>query len=623
MDKVKNMSEKFSKLFKKEEKTSKQENPNQLIGIFEALQKSPEILDLIAKELLERNPEKFSSIKEVKKILKDASKEEYPLEISKLIERSLGEQTLRKLTFLDAKSDAEKNLFKILIKDLEKTSFEKQIEKGFYTGYAEDYGIKWSLEKAARDSWQNFFDANNGTLDGVEFSIENNNDKKDPTSKTIINGQANYDWRTLRHTGISDKPDKERAAGGFGEGTKMFSLTMLRDFNAEVKFVCNNWELNFYLDNIPKDQLPEEKRDKSLRGLFIKKRKIEKPIKGNKLEIVFHGEKSAEQTQAIVNARELFYSQKNEDFQESSFDNLDVGGFKILLPNEKGKYSWERRFKGNFYHAGQRISYNDREKWNTLDDVNIWTWKKVLKEAGNDRDRGMVTRSELEQEVIPFIVGAMKKQDLEKSIYDFKLLWHEIFPFEEGYKLLEAMVEKASKEEIKFNFEEQFLSRDRIPDWIIDLLKSQGYKICPNFMQKIGMKGVIEKFKELQSHSRIEALPEETEKIKILQEASKEIGLNETLTKDVWLFSEVSEKSIFSGQYNNMFFWISKEELNKIFFDALHTYVHEAAHSEGPHGNPKFEYTLQEFIKKIQELILNKKDKFDELEKRWNGLKKI
>ncbi|MFH1129421.1 MAG: hypothetical protein V1686_01660 [Patescibacteria group bacterium] len=618
---------KFSKIFeglsgnkKKEEKENIEEKPKQLMGVFKALQRSPKTLDLIAKELFNRNPERFESAKEVKKTLKDASGENYPLEISKLIEKSLGEETLRKITFLDVKSDIEKNVLKILTKDFEKTSFEKQIEKGFYTGYAEDYGVEWSLEKAACDSWQNFFDANGGTLDGIEFFVESDDNEKDPKSKVIINGDANYDWRTLRHTGISDKPDKERAAGGFGEGTKMLSLTMLRDFDADIKFACDDWELEFYLDNIPKDQLAKDKRDKELRGLFIKKYKTEKPIKGNKLEIVFHGEKSKEEAQAITDARELFYSKENEDFQEPSFNDPDVGGFKILPINEKGNYSWERRFKGNFYHAGQRISCREREKWNTVYDVNIWTWKKILKDASADRDRGMVTYWELKEEVLPLIVDAMDKKDLEKSIYDFKSLWPEMSGAQEGCSLLEMMAEKASKEKIKFNFEKEFLARDRMPNWIIDLLKSQGYKICPDFMAKIGMKGVIEKFKELQNHTKIEASEKENEKIEYLKGVAKEIGLDESDIKDIWLFNIKDENSIFSGQYNDLFYWIAQEDFGKDFLDVIDLYFHEAAHKAGSHGNPQFEYHLEELKKKIQKFIFEKRERFEEMDKEWKNI---
>jgi len=37
---------------------------------------------------------------------------------------------------------------------------------------AESYGIRWDAEKCGRDAFQNFFDANGGTLDGVTVSTE-------------------------------------------------------------------------------------------------------------------------------------------------------------------------------------------------------------------------------------------------------------------------------------------------------------------------------------------------------------------------------------------------------------------------------------------------------------------
>lgn len=48
---------------------------------------------------------------------------------------------------------------------------EGKSEHRIYMRVLDKYCVPWDLEKAARDTWQNFFDANNGTLDGASVEI--------------------------------------------------------------------------------------------------------------------------------------------------------------------------------------------------------------------------------------------------------------------------------------------------------------------------------------------------------------------------------------------------------------------------------------------------------------------
>ena len=134
------------------------------------------------------------------------------------------------------------------------------------------------------------------------------------------------------------------------------------------------------------------------------------------------------------------------------------------------------------------------------------------------------------------------------------------------------------------------------------------------------MKSALEQFKDLQSHNRVEATKPEEAKIKLLQEAASKIGLLEDEVKDVWLFSQEGEKSPFIGQYNGMFYWLSRETLGKSFHDCLDTYVHEAAHKDGLHGDAKFEYGESARKKKITQFILDHKDEWDVLEEQWKAV---
>ena len=171
-------------------------------------------------------------------------------------------------------------------------------------------------------------------------------------------------------------------------------------------------------------------------------------------------------------------------------------------------------------------------------------------------------------------------------------------------------------------FEKEYVAND-LPwgaSWIGEALASQGFKLCRSYMKKVGMKGAVDQFKEWQSHNRVEASSGETKKIELLQKAARALGLSEDELKEVWIFSAEGEKSVIHGQYNTMFYWLARETLNQAFSDALHTYVHEAAHKEGPHGNAKFDYALQDRIQKIHRFILEHKSECDEMEKEWKSI---
>ncbi|MBM3229488.1 hypothetical protein FJZ26_03590, partial [Candidatus Parvarchaeota archaeon] len=69
---------------------------------------------------------------------------------------------------------------------------KKAAEENIYTGILTTYGVRWTLEKAARDIWQNFFDYNK-TLDCVQTEVK---ESKEGRVLRISNG-ATYDYRML------------------------------------------------------------------------------------------------------------------------------------------------------------------------------------------------------------------------------------------------------------------------------------------------------------------------------------------------------------------------------------------------------------------------------------------
>ena len=66
---------------------------------------------------------------------------------------------------------------------------------------------------------------------------------------------------------------------------------------------------------------------------------------------------------------------------------------------------------------------------------------------------------------------------------------------------------------------------------------------------------------------------------------------------------------------------MSRENLGSDFLEALNTYVHEAAHKEGPHGDTAFEYELQNMLQRIQKLITENPQEFQRLKSQWDALR--
>ena len=574
-----------------------------LSEVFTALQKNPRLLQLIASEVFARH--KHKTIQSVEQLMSEMLQGVVPsksLHYAKMIDAALGNGTFRKISFIVIGGAAEKNLRRILRNDLESKTFESQVEKGQYLNIKSEYGVEWSLEKTSRDIWQNFFDGNNQTLDGIETSVKEGVIGKEAIVELKIKGPKGYDWRELVHLGATTKQESETDAGGFGEGAKILSLILLRDYDAkEVKFAAQGWELEFYLDEIPEGSYTRE-GDK---GLFAKKRSTTQK-QGNELTVTFPMNKKRNISE-ILKGRDLFYSKKNQDFNHPTYDNKQVGGFSILPFGTLG----------HLYVAGQRMHFAKRDSWEQVENLHVWTWIKTLPK---DRDRGMVARDEVERHVLDNIVEAMSLEEAEKAVYDFKEHWDKShWMFEVSYKLLHKLVDKLASKNITLRFEKEFIAHDlpRNTEWIRDALRSQSNRICPGFMSKIGMTTASERFKEWQSHIRVEANPGELVKMNLLMEAARAIGIDPSVLKDIWLFSMKNEKSIFHGQYNDMFFWVAREVLQGEFLDALHTYVHEAAHKDGPHGNASFDYTLQAYIARIQHFILKSPEKFKFIEEQW------
>ncbi len=505
----------------------------------------------------------------------------------------------------------------------ERDSYEKRLENGEYLGILETYAVSWDMEKAGRDVWQNFFDAAGGTVDGVRYNVSEV--EADDDSKTYIvqiEGDAQYDYRKLLHIGGTSKND-DSTAGGFGEGSKILSLVLLRDQGfSDVKFGSGDWSIDFSLQEVP-----EGVYDQPVKGLTAKLTKSDaRP--GNYILLTTS---DPEKANAIIKSRELFYSSENGDFQNSTIDkHLEGGGgggFKFLGHDRYGHLN-----KGHLYDAGQRRHFDKDDKWETVGGVNIWTWNKVF---GKDRDRGVVSSRSLEKDLIEPLIASMSQEEIIHSLREMFSAWEvgKVSFYETASKIMEHGVKKLAAEDVRLQFPDTHLASSAfLPSYISDALKQQGYTICHHFFEAIGMKGAAEKFQEMQEHLKTEPKPEQQKKIDVLQRTVEELQqifrdgkiAKELVNKDIWLFSRDKEKSIIHGQYNEAYVWLSEELLTEQFPQAIATYLHEIDHQFGTDQSAEFSYALTDTLRDMIAALLSSPEafaKFTKLQQEWDQIK--
>ncbi len=467
--------------------------------------------------------------------------------------------------------------------DSELSGVHHKRPNGEYTRILTTYDVRWDKEKTARDVWQNFFDANGHTLDGINSSTAHNSDGSATLS---INGLAEYDYQHLLHLGGSTKTGDVQSAGGFGEGAKIAPLILLRDFGArEVIYESKDWKVAFYLDTV-KDYGDEEN---AVQGLYYQVEKVPYQ-KGSRFSVILPDQETAK---LFADSKDLFYHRENPDFQNPDYEN-SIGGFRIHVGE-----------KGNIYEAGQRRQYNpyDKEKssYNNIDDITLWIKQKAF-EA--DRDRSGVDRSAVERRVIDVLVKSMDEENIKRIIMDNPELWHKASSLGIGSALLDNLCREYSsnRDRKPFEFPDQYVALDLGALSFKAEMEKAGYIFCNGSLSRVGMITASERFLKMQEHKKLEPTENEQRKIGLLQDFVRQILEGEV--PQVWIFSKEDEKSIVHGQYTKEFVWMSQESLSGEFADAIETYIHEISHGSGNGHDTKFAYTLDANVKKALEYIL-------------------
>lgn len=455
---------------------------------------------------------------------------------------------------------------------------------------ATTYGLTWDIQKCGRDVWQNFFDANQGTLDGIQYRREEFIDEHGKTaSRVIIFGEQTYDWRYLTLIGGTTKGIGQETAGGFGEGAKLLALALLRDHHFQkVEFGSQDWRLNLRIGDLDIGRTAEP-----MQGMFGDVSKSSMPFPGN--YIMLESTDSANVDQ-VEEARLFFRSSENPDFNEPTLevhDRTGRFGFKYLPPHSFG-YTPPR---GSLYVAGQRRHFDVRPvdgDWHTVTGLNLWTSRDI---SFGDRDRGAVDTFKVNRELLAPMVRASSQDETLGAITTMEPSWSYDRRSEIDVQLLGLYIGNYRG---KLDFDPRYLAVDdrEMAKSYSDQLHQAGYVLCLADLSKIGMRTLSDLIREMTNHREVEHTPEQQRQIEVLENAADFINRASNIGKrivggQVKLYSNAEEKTFFEGQYKKGVLWMAREVFrNGTFSRALSTYLHETDHRYGGDRSAEFSYAL-------------------------------
>ena len=399
---------------------------------------------------------------------------------------------------------------KFSIENLEESL--RQLGENIPIGMNIAYGKRtnWSNNKIARDIMQNFYDANNHTLDGVGFSVK----QSENGYKVRISGNAFYDCKSLLELGSGNKLEESPYnAGGFGEGSRIVVASLLGQGKSDkVTFASSDWKLSFNQEN-----------NSIMRTL----NKTSENIEGNYIEFET---KDKDLVEAMIESLNYFEHSNNADFEKLDYNSKDFA-FKILDNEEKG----------NLYLT-QRFEYGKDECWaNGVEGINLifkrkpdpQKYKEVTGEefSTGGRDRLLYNKDDI-YNLTKYFSMDMSDEELIDAILKTKQHWGSITDStsKENYAItafINGLCDAASKRNLAIDFGEMKICKDfeYMDAAVKKSIINKGYTIVPAFLKldNVGMDNLVEVKRKTSSHTPIKPNENEIKKIKLLDEAVRVI----------------------------------------------------------------------------------------------------
>ena len=420
---------------------------------------------------------------------------------------------------------------------------------------------EWTYDMVARDILQNFYDGHGGTLDGVKIDIQ----KVDGKYKVKISGESEYNYFYLKNIAASSKTGDENQAGGYGEGAKMASKSLLGAYVTDkITFASGDWAMDFAREE------GVERQD-----MHMTRTLHENPQRVNGTYVEFETA-NADLVESIIKAKDFYQHADNPDFKGLDFEN-DKFGFRILNENEKG----------NLYYNQRYAVKSDGELEGALNGISIVFKKELTTEdkerfkIANDCDRRGLTSEEIKS-IATCMAKSMSDEELMSSIQQLERFWsikdprvlkqnNRVMTPEEGFAI--GLIEEARNRYLEFNVDGQKVVAVDPYSWNINVdhvnyLKSQGYVIADKSLANLGFKTVSDVMKELNKVVPVEGTIVEKQKLALITEA-----LPQKLPLKVFEASPDDNQVCITSENGEQFIAIDRRYLEKTDFNTLYTQI--------------------------------------------------
>ncbi len=402
----------------------------------------------------------------------------------------------------------------------------------------DQYNSSWLM----RELIQNFVDHNpqdRGTLNGVSFTVV----PSGATLRYVLKGN----WAFKEPTGVlsphSEKSEEGESAGGNGIGLKQAAIRLLRDFGVKrFEIRGEGWTAQYRMAKAQEvnAQLQQElaKRGqgpmKELKEDWLLADMTETENTGECAYVLEIENMNYELIEQLQHLMELGVSKDNPYLKDPDFEN------------EKGAIKWlpytPERSHGRLFLNGQVMNYKENGKtpetyWQGPEFVTLRLNNVKYK---MNIDRPPVDSNDLST-YADTLVRSMNKQELIQQLQQAEGLWSNIVDSGYGRErlgcsvIIKKIIERLSSvwdEDLHMKPEEfeqyfggkQYLAYDRITEAQAGDLRNQGYRLCSEYFEKIGMPRASTKLNQLEVVSN--ETPKSSYDFRSAQEKmAKEVGI--------------------------------------------------------------------------------------------------
>lgn len=406
----------------------------------------------------------------------------------------------------------------------------------------------------------------------------------------------------------STKTVDENSAGGFGEGAKMASKTMLhKGMVDKITFASGDWTMDFTRE----PGYETNKRAHMQRTLTENSERVD----GTYVEFETADVKLVE---AMVRAKDYFKHSENPDYQNFDYEN-EFFGIRILDPNDRG----------NLYYNQRYAMKDDGNLDGALKGMRLVIKKGVdpkdsrFKELSNDCDRTGFTSSEISS--IGHYVGATitDKTQMMNLISQLENFWIEnninVFydnsaPTRPEVAFARALLHQAASKKLRINSEDlKIVAFDGLPKEKLYYLVKKGYRVAYREANYLGIKNASEVYRDLTKVTPKTRTSVEVQKLDLLMDVLPQIDYWNRETYDLDkrpIRLEVFEKQ---GDQANVHFTddyvaIDRNYLKNVDFNTLYTEIlTQSLKAAGDAAD--WGYAITDMISYQTELLVNPKYK--------------